>query len=137
MRNMKTLTLAVCMFSTPMVLARPQAAQQPAPPQAGPHMPPSVEERMARLSKELDLSQDQKEKIRPLIEEQAKQMHELRENTDLTPDQRREKAGALMKETHDKIAAVLNPEQKERLKQHMEQMREHRAAEHKEPPTKQ
>jgi Spy/CpxP family protein refolding chaperone len=92
---------------------------------------------MAPLSKELDLSQDQKEKIRPLIEEQAKQMHELRENTDLTPDQRREKAGALMKETHDKIAAVLNPEQKERLKQHMEQMREHRAAEHKEPPTKQ
>jgi len=137
MQRMKMLTLAVCMFSTPMVLARPQAAQQPAPPQAGPHMPPSVEERMARLSKELDLSQEQRDKIRPLIEEQVKQLHELRENTNLTPDQRREKAGALMKETHEKIAAVLNPEQKEKLKQHMEQMREHHAAEHKESPAKQ
>lgn len=145
MQTTRTPTRPVCMLIMMVMLglnarARPQAAQQPAPPQAGPHAPrgqESVQERMERLSKELDLRQEQREKIRPLIEEEVKQLRELRANTNLTPEQRREKATAIMKETHEKLAAVLNPEQKEKLKQHMEQMRAHRAAEHKEPPTKQ
>lgn len=143
MRRMKMLTLAVCTLSTVMMLeldalARPQEA--PPPPQAGPRMPPgreSVEQRMERLSKELDLTQEQREKIRPLIEEQVKQMRALREDNSLTQEQRREKAMGVMKETHGKIDAVLSPEQREKLKQHMQQMRERRGAEHKEPPAKQ
>ncbi len=146
MRRTKTLTLTACVLSTLTMLglnalARPQAAaQQPAAPQEAPHMPPgreSVEDRMQRMSKELNLSEEQKEKIRPLMEERVKQLREMREDKNLTPEQRREKARAIMKETHEKIAAVLNPEQREKLKQHMEEMREHHAGQHKEPPTNQ
>ena len=145
MRRIRMLTLAVCALSTAMILelsavARPQAAQQPPPSQAGPHMPPgreSVEQRVERLSKELDLTQEQRENIRPVIEEQMKQMRALREDSSLTQEQRREKAMAAMKETHEKVEAILNPEQREKLKQHMQQMRDQRSAEHKEAPAKQ
>jgi|SRR6516162_1713114 Spy/CpxP family protein refolding chaperone len=103
-------------------------------------MPPgreSVEQRVERLSKELDLTQEQREKIRPVLEEQMKQMRALREDSSLTQEQRREKAMAAMKETHEKVEAILNPEQREKLKQHMQQMRDQRSAEHKEAPAKQ
>lgn len=145
MRRTKTLTLAVCMFTTMVILglntfARPQDAQQPSPRQAAPKMAQgreSVEQRMERMSKELNLSQEQREKIRPLLEEQDKKMGELHNDTSLTQEQKRDKARAMMTETHEKITAILTPEQKEKLKQHMEEMREHHAAEHKEPPPNQ
>src|SRR5262245_36430164 len=116
--------------------ARVQDAQQPAPPQAASKMPPgheSVAERLESMSKELNLTQEQREKIRPVLEEHSKQMRELRNDTSLTPEQRRDKARAMMMETHEKIAAVLTPEQKGKLKQHMEQMRQQREAHQKEP----
>ena len=142
----RTKTLAVCALSTLLMLglnalAKPQAAaRQPAGQQPPAHMPPgreSVEERMERMTKELNLSEEQREKIRPIIEEQVKQLRDMREDKNLTPEQRREKARAIMKETHEKMQAILNPEQRAKLKQHMQEMREHRAAEHKEPPAKQ
>jgi periplasmic protein CpxP/Spy len=143
MRRTKTLALAVCMFITMLMLglnsfARPQAAaQQPAPAQAAPKMAPrqpSVDERIDRMSKELNLTPEQKDKIRPLFEEQDKQMRELRSNTSLTPEQKRDKARTMMMETHDKVAAILTPEQKEKMKEHMEQMRQQRETHPKEPP---
>ena len=146
MRRTKALALAVCMFITVLMLglnsfARPQAAaQQPAPPQAAPKMPPrqlSVDERLDRMSKELNLTQEQRDKIRPLLEEQDKQMGELRNNTSLTQEQKRDKARAMMMETHEKLVAVLTPEQKEKLKQHMDQMRQQHEAHQKEPPANQ
>ena len=145
MRRIRMWTVAMCVLSTVLILElqalpRPQAAQEPPPPQAGPHMPPgreSVEQRIQRLSKELDLTQVQRDKIRFLIEEQIKQMRALREDTSLTQEQRREKAMAVMKDTHEKIEAILSPEQREKLKQHLQQMRDQRGAAPKEPPAKQ
>jgi periplasmic protein CpxP/Spy len=145
-RRTKTLALAVCMFITMLMLglnsfARPQAAaQQSAPAQAAPKMAPhqlSVDERMDRMSKELNLTPEQKEKIRPLLEEQDKQMSELRSNTSLTPEQKRDKARAMMMEAHEKFVAVLTPEQKEKLKQHMDQMRQQHEAHQNQPPPNQ
>ena len=143
MPRTKTL-LAVFMLITMVMLglnnlAGAQNTQQPAPPQAAPKMPPgqSVTERLERMSRELNLTTEQKEKIRPLLEEQSKQMSELRSNTSLTPEQKRDKARAMMTETREKIQAVLTPEQKEKLKQHMEQMRQQRQAHQNEPPANQ
>jgi periplasmic protein CpxP/Spy len=146
MRRTKTLALAVCMFITMLMLglnsfARPQAAaQQPAPAQAAPKMAPrqlSVDERIDRMSKELNLTQEQKEKIRPLLEEQDKQMRELRSNTSLTPEQKRDKARAMVMETREKIYAVLNVWQREKLKQQLEPMRQQHESDQNQPPSNQ
>jgi periplasmic protein CpxP/Spy len=145
-RSTKMLALTVCMFTTTVMVglnafARPQAAaQQSAPTQAAPKMAPgrqSVDARLETMSKELNLTPEQKEKIRPLLEEQNKQMGELRNNTSLTPDQKRDKARLTMVETHEKIVAILTPEQKEKLKQHMDQMRQQHETHQNEPPPNQ
>jgi Spy/CpxP family protein refolding chaperone len=117
-----------------------QDAQQEAPPQAAPKMAPgheSVDARLDRMSKELNLTQEQKDKIRPLLEEQNKQMGELRNNTSLTPEQKRDKARVTMVETREKIVAVLTPEQKQKLVQHMNQMRQQHETHQSEPPPNQ
>jgi periplasmic protein CpxP/Spy len=140
-RRTKMLALAVCMLTTIVMLglnasAGAQNAQQEAPTQAAPKMAPgrqSVTERLESMSKALNLTPEQKEKIRPLLEEQDKQMSELRSNTSLTPEQKRDKGMAMHKEIHDKIVAILTPEQKEKLKQRMDQMRQQHEAHQNEP----
>jgi periplasmic protein CpxP/Spy len=144
-RRTKMLALAVCMLTTIVMLglnapAGAQDAQQAPPAQAAPKMAPghpSVAERLESMSKVLNLTPEQKEKIRPLLEEQDKQMGELRNNTTLTPEQKRDKARLTMVETHEKVVAILTPEQKEKLKQHMDQMRQQHEAHQKEPPPNQ
>jgi periplasmic protein CpxP/Spy len=138
MRRTKMLALAVCTFTTMVMVglnafARPQAAaQQSAPTQVAPKMAPgrqSVTERLESMSKALNLTPEQKEKIRPLLEEQDKQMSKLRSNTSLTPEQKRDKGMAMHKEIHDKIVAILTPEQKEG----MDRMRQQHEAHQNEP----
>jgi Spy/CpxP family protein refolding chaperone len=118
-------------------LAGAQDAQQAAPPQAASKMPAggeSVDARLDHMSKDLNLTQEQRDKIRPLLEGQKKQMDELRSNTSLTPEQKRDKARTTMVETREKIVAVLTPEQKQKLVQHMNQMRQQHETHQSEPP---
>jgi periplasmic protein CpxP/Spy len=144
-RRTKMLALAVCMLTTIVMLglnapAGAQDAQQEAPPQAASKMSPShesVDARLDRMSKDLNLTQEQRDKIRPLLEEQNKQMGELRSNTSLTPEQKRDKARVTMVETRQKIVAVLTAEQKQKLMQHMNQTRQQQETHQNEPPPNQ
>ena len=71
------------------IFARPQEAQQLPSPEAAPSMPPgrqSVDEWMEQMSKDLNLTQEQREKIRPLLEELNKQMR-LLHNATMFPEQ--------------------------------------------------
>jgi periplasmic protein CpxP/Spy len=144
MRRTKTVALTFCMLTTIAMLepsnrAGAQNTQQAAPPQAASKMPlgSSVAERLERMSKDLNLTQEQKEKIRPLLEEQDKQMRELRSNTSLTPEQKRDKARAMVMETREKIYAVLNVWQREKLKQQLEPMRQQHESDQNQPPSNQ
>jgi Spy/CpxP family protein refolding chaperone len=68
------------------------------------------------LSKRLNLSADQTAKLEPIFATQQQKMTELRGNTSLTQDQRREQARAIFKDTHDQLATVLTPDQMQQLK---------------------
>ncbi|MCD2424584.1 hypothetical protein LQ567_17520 [Niabella pedocola] len=73
---------------------------------------------------DLNLSKDQKDKLKALYEENGKQMKALREDNSLTDDQKREKGKALrtsQKEARDKI---LTKEQSEKLEAKMKERRE-------------
>jgi periplasmic protein CpxP/Spy len=71
----------------------------------------TVEQRMERLSTELSLTDDQKPKVKALLEETAKKMGELR---DLPQDERRPKFQALREEETKKMKEILKPEQFEK-----------------------
>ena len=71
------------------------------------------------LSTQLDLTEDQKAKIKPMAEDVYKQMNEVRQDSSLSEQERREK----MREIHEKalsqVKPILSPDQQRKLDQMM------------------
>ena len=75
-----------------------------------------AEDRLRRMSKELNLTDDQKEKIRPILEDEAQQMKTVQSDNSLTDQQRRKKMREIHKTFEPQVQAVLTPEQREKFK---------------------
>lgn len=73
--------------------------------------PPGAGERIERLKEELGLTQAQLDQLKPVLREQMEAMKELRQNEDLSREEKRAKFEELRKANRDKIAAILTPEQ--------------------------
>lgn len=67
------------------------------------------------LSKMLNLTDDQKVKIKPIIESTDAQAHSIRQDTSLTPQDRRAKMRDLHEKTMTQIRGILTPEQQAKL----------------------
>jgi periplasmic protein CpxP/Spy len=63
-----------------------------------------------RLTTELNLTDDQKPKVKAILEDHAKQMKELRDSNP-TPEDRRTKMQSIRKDMNDKLKEVLTDEQ--------------------------
>ena len=81
---------------------------------------------MEWLSKELNLTDEQKEKVKPILDEQTKQMHAAQEDTSLTQEQKRDKMKQIHQTTHSQINEILAPEQQKKFAALKEQQKEHR-----------
>lgn len=77
-----------------------------------------------RMSEDLNLTEEQKTKIKAIMEQQRPQLEALRDDKTLTPEQRREKHQELREQLRAKIDAVLTPEQLEKAKQRRAEARE-------------
>jgi Spy/CpxP family protein refolding chaperone len=81
---------------------------------------------LERLSNELNLTDEQKAKVKPILDEQSKQMHATQEDTSLTQDQKRDKMKQIHQTTHSQINEILTPEQQKKFAALKEQQKEHR-----------
>ena len=70
-----------------------------------------VKERVDQLATELKLSEEQKGKIRTVLQRQAGKTRELRADQSLTPEQRREKMMGIRQEIQKEVKGILNEEQ--------------------------
>ena len=68
-------------------------------------MTPQAE--LDRLNKELNLTKDQQDKIKPILEDQQKQMQALREDTSSSQQDRMSKMRDIHKSSTEQIRAVL------------------------------
>ncbi|MCX5635548.1 MAG: hypothetical protein NTW55_06910 [Planctomycetota bacterium] len=84
----------------------------------------SINTRMENLSKELNLTKEQQEKIRPIIENEMKEMRIVREDSSLTPEQKREKTKAIRQTTNEAINKILKPEQQKKYAEMQENARQ-------------
>jgi len=82
-----------------------------AEPGAHPPGPPSAEERLEHLKKDLNLSASQVAKLRPIVLATEQKMKALHSETSLSEEQRREKAQGIRRAGGEAIKAVLSPEQ--------------------------
>lgn len=120
-----SLVAAVLGLSTVAFL---RADDQPAAPSPAPSTPPPAAEQgqhrggrmspemmLQRMAEHLNLSEDQKAKILPLLQAQAEQMKALMRDDSLSREDRREKMRPIMQATHEKIRALLTPDQQEKF----------------------
>jgi len=109
-------------------IAQDNAAQEPSARQQLQqiHTPQSIDEKLARLTKDLELTSEQQHKVRPLLQEHHDKIQAL---LDKNPNASRQKLGpqihAISDETHREIHALLSDHQK-KLEKAMQQ-REARA----------
>jgi periplasmic protein CpxP/Spy len=81
--------------------------------------PPTVEQRLERLTKALNLTDEQKPKVKAVLEEQTKKFEAMRNDSSLTRDERREKFRTMRQEENKKMKAILTPEQFDNYQQQM------------------
>jgi len=91
------------------------------------------ESRLQKLSDELNLTADQKAKLKPIFEDEAKQIEAVRNDTSLAKPDKLAKVKQIHQSFEPKVDAILTPEQQEKMKQIRQQARE-KARESKAPP---
>ena len=92
-------------------LATAQDATNNVPKKGGKRGFPTVEQQMQRLTDQLTLTDDQKPKVKAVLEETSKKMQEIRSDSTLDQAQRREKGQPIMDEQNTKMKAILTEEQ--------------------------
>ena len=107
MKSTKTLLIAIlaagALFAGSPVLRAQQTTNTP-PIHAGmkPHQ---------NIAKQLDLTEDQKPKVDAIMKSATEKGRTLREDTSLTPEEKKTKAKAIREDTATQLKAVLTPEQ--------------------------
>ncbi len=70
-----------------------------------------------RMAQQLNLTEQQKSQIQPILQAQHQQMGALRSDTSLTAEQKRQRAKQIREQTHSQIQAILTPEQQKQLEE--------------------
>lgn len=107
----------------------PPDQNQAGPPADGPRgrgMRMDPDRQLQRLTRELNLTSDQQEKIKPLLVERQQKMQALFQDQSAAPEDRRTQGRTIMEGTNNSIKAVLNDDQKQKFDAMQERMRRNR-----------
>jgi Spy/CpxP family protein refolding chaperone len=88
--------------------------------------PRTVEERVNALKESLKLSDEQVAKVKPIFEKNQEKTKALREDTNLSQDDRRTKMQELYKGLEDEVKPILTPEQQAKYKEENDKRRAQR-----------
>ena len=83
-----------------------------------------VKQQIAELSEHLNLTEEQKKAIGPIIEKEMKEIQALRADTTLSKEEKIEKMKAIRQTAQEEMNKVLTPEQQEKLAEAKEEMKE-------------
>jgi len=127
MKSIKTiLLLIVCMF------ALGAFAQQGPPPQGGGDQQgrrrgmPSVEDQLKNLTEKVGLTDDQRAKIKPILEDARTQMQKVMQDDSMSREDKMAKGRTMREATNSKIREVLNDDQKKKFDDMQKEMQERR-----------
>jgi len=106
----------------------------PPPPGAPPRRSMEALSELRMLTQQLNLTPEQREKLRPIVTDEGEQLHVVRINEQMTPEQKRAKVLQIREAFNPKIAAELNPDQQEKWKKLQETLEGKRPEPAKETP---
>jgi hypothetical protein len=101
-----------CMFAQ----AQGPGVAPPPPPGAPQRRSLEALSELRMLTQQLNLTPDQREKLRPIVTDEGEQLHVVRIDERMTPEQKRAKVIEIRGVFSPKIAAELTPEQQEKWK---------------------
>jgi len=107
--------LAALSILTPVVMAQKQE---------------NGENRLQQMGQQLNLTEDQKTKLKPILQEEAQKLRELKNDTSSSRQEKMQKAKQIHSEYKPQIDAILTPEQQQRWQQ-MKQEAKSRAKQHR------
>ena len=81
------------------------------------HMQMSPEQRLQRMTQQLNLTSDQQQKIKPVLEQEQQQMQTLHGDTSMSQQDRMSKMQQIRQGTNDQIKSVLTPDQQQKFAQ--------------------
>jgi Spy/CpxP family protein refolding chaperone len=85
-----------------------------------------AQNRVNFLSRKVNLTEAQKAQLLPIFQQQQQQMQSLRQDSTLSPEQKKDKARQIRQDTHKQVLAVLTPEQQQQLRSGVGGRRGHR-----------
>jgi protein CpxP len=124
---------ALFIFSAAAFAAAPQDAQSSQQPSAqsktghghgageghGRAMGMDPDAMLEHMSKELNLTDDQKTKVKPILEDQSKQMQDLRQSTSTSEQDRHAKMKQIHENTMSQLRPILTSDQQKKLDEMM------------------
>lgn len=90
----------------------------------------SADAMLDHMSQELKLTDDQKAKLKPILENQSKQMRDLRQDTSSSDQDRRAKMKQIHENTMSQVRPILNADQQKKLEEMMSRHGDHERHEH-------
>ena len=117
-----TLSGILALGATSAIYAQQADAPQQQQQQQQGHMNPDAQ--LQHMTRMLDLTPDQQSQIKPILEARQQQMQALFQNQSLSRDDRRSQAQQIRTDTHAKIEAVLNDQQKQKFQAMQDRMQE-------------
>ncbi|MFZ0794935.1 MAG: hypothetical protein WAM65_14275 [Candidatus Korobacteraceae bacterium] len=81
------------------------------------HMAMSPDQRLQRMTQQLNLTADQQAKIKPILEQEQQQMQTLHGDTSMSQQDKWSKMQQIRQGTNDQIKAVLTPDQQQKFVQ--------------------
>ena len=74
----------------------------------------AVQDKLQKISTELNLTDDQKTQLKPMLQSEVQELQAVKNDTSLSPDQKEAKAKAIHQSFKSQISNVLTPEQQKK-----------------------
>jgi Spy/CpxP family protein refolding chaperone len=91
---------------------------------ADPETRAKIQQHLQHLSSELNLTDDQKQKIQPILQSEFQQLKTVHDDSSLSADQRQAKAQGIRDSAKSQIAPILTPDQQKKLAAMKEQSKD-------------
>jgi protein CpxP len=86
----------------------------------------TAESRLEEMSKQLNLTDDQKAKLKPILQDEAQQLQAVHNDASLSQDQKKAKAREIHAASKPQINSVLTPDQQKQWKEMKKKAKEQR-----------
>jgi periplasmic protein CpxP/Spy len=114
---------AASLFTAGSALGQNATTPAPAPGGGSPTTPPSTPRPRMDIAKMLNLTDDQKAKVQPILDAQREKMRAVFQDDSLSSDDKRTKMKAIRDDTNAQLKPILTPEQYQKWQSMQSRMR--------------